>query len=65
MLEAALFLEKQDKASMYLWVLTSNRKAISFYERLGGKPLETVNDFDIGDRERRHDSVPAVSMGLL
>ena len=51
MLETALFLEKQDKVSMYLWVLTSNRKAISFYERLGGKPMETVNDFDIGDRE--------------
>ena len=51
MLEAALFLKKQDRSCMYLWVLTSNKKAISFYERLGGKAMETVNDFDIGDRE--------------
>ena len=51
MIEASLFLEKQDKASIYLWVLTSNTKAISFYERLGGKAMDTVNDFDIGDRE--------------
>lgn len=51
MISAARFLEEKDKTSMYLWVLTSNAKAIKFYERMGGKALETVNDFDIGDRE--------------
>lgn len=49
---AATFLIRRDEnASMYLWVLTSNLKAIKFYERIAGKALETVNDFDIGDRE--------------
>lgn len=52
MVRAAKCLSQLDeKASMYLWVLTSNLKAVKFYERLGGKPLETVNDFDIGDKE--------------
>lgn len=51
MINAARFLEEKNKASMYLWVLTSNAKAIQFYERIGGKSMETVNDFDIGDRE--------------
>ena len=51
MINCARFLEEKDKTSMYLWVLTSNAKAIRFYERIGGKPVETVNDFDIGDRK--------------
>ncbi len=51
MIEAAKFLMEQDRLSMYLWVLASNRKAARFYERVGGRPAETVNDFDIGDRE--------------
>ena len=51
MIEVARFLDTENKASMYLWVLSSNIKAISFYDRLGGRPIETVNDFDIGDRE--------------
>ncbi|MEO9891667.1 GNAT family N-acetyltransferase [Aurantibacter sp.] len=37
--------------SMYLWVLAQNSRAIKFYERAGGKAIETINDFDIGDRE--------------
>lgn len=49
---AATFLIRRDEnASMYLWVLVSNLKAIKFYERIGGKAVETINDFDIGDRE--------------
>jgi ribosomal protein S18 acetylase RimI-like enzyme len=51
MVNAAAFLEDKNRASMYLWVLVSNAKAIKFYERIGGKPRETVNDFDIGDQE--------------
>lgn len=51
MIEVARFLAVENKTSMYLWVLTSNIKAIRFYKRIGGSPLETVNDFDIGDRE--------------
>lgn len=51
MIDAARFLEEKDKASMYLWVLADNTKAIKFYERIGGRSMETVNDFDIGDRE--------------
>lgn len=51
MIETARFLEKKERWSMYLWVLTTNKKAINFYRRLGGLALETVNDFDIGDRE--------------
>ncbi|WP_299079176.1 N-acetyltransferase, partial [uncultured Paraglaciecola sp.] len=51
MVGAARLLEEKNKTSMYLWVLTSNTKAINFYERLGGIPVETVNDFEIGDRE--------------
>ncbi|TVZ16627.1 GNAT family N-acetyltransferase [Maribacter sp. MAR_2009_72] len=33
----------------YLWVLTTNKPAISFYERLGGKVMDTVKADDIGD----------------
>lgn len=52
MVNMANFLDQNESnASMYLWVLTSNLKAIKFYERMGGKPVETVNDFDIGDKE--------------
>lgn len=52
MVWAATFLTQDlNKTSMYLWVLTSNQKAIKFYERLGGMEEETINDFDIGDRE--------------
>ncbi|MGI9550674.1 MAG: GNAT family N-acetyltransferase [Aurantibacter sp.] len=51
MVDAARFLEEKNRTSMYLWVLVNNTKAIRFYERIGGKSLETVNDFDIGDRE--------------
>lgn len=51
MIEAARFLRANHKQSMYLWVLASNTKAIRFYQRLGGVPMETVTDFDIGDRE--------------
>lgn len=51
MVDAAKYLEEKNKTSMYLWVLTSNIKAIRFYERIGGRPLDTVNEFDIGDRE--------------
>lgn len=51
MIHAAGFLEDKNRTSMYLWVLANNTKAIRFYERIGGIPLETVNDFDIGDRE--------------
>lgn len=50
-IEAAKFLRANDKQSMYLWVLTSNTKAIKFYRRMGGIPMETVRDFDIGDRK--------------
>ncbi len=48
---AAFLASRDDDASMYLWALVSNTKAIKFYERIGGMPVETVNDFDIGDRE--------------
>lgn len=51
MIDTAGYLVEKDKSSMYLWVLASNDKAIRFYKRIGGKALETVNDFDIGDRE--------------
>ena len=51
LVEAALFLDAKNKTSMYLWVLVNNTKAINFYERIGGKPEETIDDFDIGDRE--------------
>lgn len=51
MIDAARFLEEKNEVSMYLWVLASNAKAIRFYERLGGRPIATVNDFEIGDRE--------------
>lgn len=51
MVEVAKLLRANGKQSMYLWVLTSNTKAIRFYRRLGGVPMETVHDFDIGDRE--------------
>lgn len=51
MIDAARLLNEKDKVSMYLWVLANNASAIRFYERIGGKPVETVNDFDIGDRE--------------
>lgn len=36
-------------SSMYLWVLEQNLDAIRFYEALGGKKLETVEEIDIGD----------------
>ena len=36
-------------AGFYLWVLTTNHSAITFYENLGGKALETVEANDIGD----------------
>ena len=39
------------KQAMYLWVLAQNKRAIRFYERMKGTALETLNDFDIGDRE--------------
>ena len=51
MIEMASSLKNIGKTSMYLWVLTGNTKAIRFYERIGGRALETINDFDIGDRE--------------
>lgn len=51
MIDAAKRLKEKDSVSMYLWVLASNAKAIRFYERIGGKCIETVNDYDIGDRE--------------
>ena len=51
MIRAAEFLKENTKTKMYLWVLASNTKAIKFYERVGGRSLETINDFDIGDRE--------------
>lgn len=51
MIQAVEYLKERDKTHMYLWVLASNTRAIKFYERIGGKPLETVNDFEIGDRE--------------
>lgn len=51
MIQAAEFLKEREKNQMYLWVLTGNVKAIKFYERIGGKRMETINDFDIGDRE--------------
>ena len=49
MVNATTLIEKNGiKTSMYLWVLTGNIEAIKFYERIGGKPIETINDFDIG-----------------
>lgn len=37
------------KNGFYLWVLNANYAAISFYDRIGGKSLETVEANDIGD----------------
>ena len=37
------------KNGFYLWVLNTNYAAISFYDRIGGKSLETVEANDIGD----------------
>ncbi len=51
MLNVARAMQEKGGASMYLWVLTSNAKAIRFYERMGGSAKETINDLDIGDRE--------------
>ncbi|MBM1105660.1 GNAT family N-acetyltransferase [Aurantibacter crassamenti] len=44
-------MQNQVKQEMYLWVLAQNKRAIKFYERAGGNAVETINDFDIGDRE--------------
>lgn len=35
---------------LYLWVLEQNNRAIAFYENLGGKKIETVEEFSVGDR---------------
>ncbi len=51
MINAAEHIKAISKTSMYLWVLIGNTKAARFYERIGGKALETINDYDIGDRE--------------
>lgn len=37
------------KNGFYLWVLITNHAAISFYDRIGGTALETVEANDIGD----------------
>jgi len=37
-------------SNMYLWVLEQNKGAIKFYEALGGKKIETVEEIDIGDQ---------------
>lgn len=37
------------KNGFYLWVLNTNYAAITFYDRIGGESLETVEANDIGD----------------
>ena len=37
------------KNGFYLWVLNTNYAAITFYDRIGGEALETVEANDIGD----------------
>lgn len=36
--------------SIYLWVLDTNVAAISYYEKIGGTAIETVESTDIGDK---------------
>jgi ribosomal protein S18 acetylase RimI-like enzyme len=35
---------------LYLWVLDQNKRAIDFYENLGGKKMETIEEYSVGDR---------------
>jgi ribosomal protein S18 acetylase RimI-like enzyme len=40
---------RNNEMGFYLWVLKTNKSAISFYERLGGSAIETIEADDIGD----------------
>ncbi|WP_276168114.1 GNAT family N-acetyltransferase [Zobellia alginiliquefaciens] len=42
--------DREPNSGLYLWVLESNEAALRFYERQGGKRLETVEGNDIGDK---------------
>lgn len=45
MQQSAAWIYQQDpNASFYLWVLETNKRGIKFYERLGGRNHETVED---------------------
>ncbi|CAM3536389.1 GNAT family N-acetyltransferase [Zobellia roscoffensis] len=42
--------DREPNSGLYLWVLESNEAALRFYDRQGGKRLETVEGNDIGDK---------------
>ncbi|WP_339629352.1 GNAT family N-acetyltransferase [uncultured Maribacter sp.] len=42
-------LKRNKEKGFYLWVLDSNAAAISFYDKLGGVAVETVESNEIGD----------------
>jgi len=47
---AKTILERNYPHGFYLWVLDTNYAAITFYDRVGGERLESVEANDIGDQ---------------
>ena len=43
-------LTRNSENGFYLWVLDTNAAAISYYEKIGGVAMETVESNDIGDK---------------
>ncbi|MDP5061995.1 MAG: GNAT family N-acetyltransferase [Maribacter sp.] len=43
-------LKRKSANGFYLWVLDTNTAAISYYEKIGGVAIETIESNDIGDK---------------
>ncbi|WP_423997491.1 N-acetyltransferase family protein [Maribacter sp. IgM3_T14_3] len=43
-------LKRKSANGFYLWVLDTNTAAISYYEKIGGVAIETLESKDIGDK---------------